>query len=201
MALSKTERSEIAKKAYRKRIRDASKKKAKRKTAVAKTTKRRKPSRRRTTLSQMINPMQTNAGMRAAGSGAVGGGLAALVEKVMKPDMPETRKALWIGGIGFAIAAVANAPYTGAGMAGVAAYKLMSEVGLAENRQVYADPIEQLPMMLDASGNAMMLSEDESGGLYLEENGELYLQEGDASYQVAYAPDFGQEEYSEYEEM
>lgn len=185
--MTKAERSEQAKKAWRKRKREEGGKPKRRKTVVAKSRKYKKSSRRRTTLSQMINPMQTNAGIRAAGSGAIGGGLAALVEKMLKPDMPENRKALWIAGLGFAVAAVGNAPYTGAGMAAVAAYKMMSELGLSQ--QGYADPIEQLPMMLDAAGNPMALSEDETGGLYLEENN-MYLEEG-LDYQVPYAPNFG----------
>lgn len=186
--MSKEERSKKMKAVWRKRKRDGSKPK-RRKTAVAKTRPYKKRSRRSSTLSQMISPLQTQGGVRAVGSGAVGGGLAAIVEKMLKPDMPENNKALWLGAIGFGLATIARMPYTGAGMAGVAAYKMMSEVGLAQGA-AYADPMEQLPMMLDAEGNPMMLSEDETGGLYLEENG-MYLQEDDVSYQVPYAPQFG----------
>jgi len=190
--VSKTERSDIAKKAWRKRKRDMTGKtnRRTRKNVVAKTRPYKKRSRRRTTLSQMINPMQANAGFRAAGNGALGGGLAALIEKILKPEMPDQQKALWLAAVGFGIATLARAPYIGAGVAAVAGYKLMSEVGLAQNA-LYADPLEQLPMMLDAAGQPMALAEDETGGLYLEENN-MYLEENDAlDYQVPYAPDFG----------
>lgn len=109
---------------------------------------------------------------------------------------------MWTAAIGFGIATIGKAPYVGAGVTGVAAYKALIEMGLL-NEEPYADPIEQLPMILDAEGNPMMLEQSpETGGMYLDEegyymqaNGEFYLDENgnylqDSDYQVPYATNF-----------
>ena len=131
----------------------------------------------------MISSVQANQGMRAGGLGALGGGLASLAEKVLKPDMPENEKILWLGLGAFGLATIGKAPYMASGVAGVVGYKIMSEAGLSEGEYEYADPIEQLPEVLDESGQPMTLSEDETGNIYLEEA-------DPDSYQVEYAPDF-----------
>jgi len=187
--LSTAERSKIAKKAWRKRNRKSPVKK--KTTAV--TKRKRKYTRRRGGLGELVTAVQSQAGLKTVSLGALGGALASIGEKLLKPEMPETQKALWIGAGAFAIATIGKAPYVAAGAVGVAAYKLMGEVGLSEGRTNYIDPIEQLPAVLDTDGQPMQLSEDpRTGNIYLEEDDTLYLDEegNDLSYQVPYATDF-----------
>jgi len=201
--LTKAERSKIAKAAWRKRKKGGGKV-AKRKTTKA-ATKRRKYTRRRGGLSELVTATQAQSGVKAAGLGALGGGLASLTEKVLKPEMPENQKILWLGVGAFGLATLGRAPYMAAGVAGVCGYKLMSEAGLSEGHTNYVDPIEQLPAVLDANGQPMRLAEDpRTGGIYLEEDDNLYLDEegNEIDYQVDYAPAFsGQWDEHEWEEV
>lgn len=192
--LSKAERSKIAKKAWRKRKKSGPV--ARRKsTSPAKRT--RKYTRRRSGLSELVTSVQANQGLRAGGLGALGGGLASLAEKVFKPDMPENEKIMWLGVGAFGLATIGKAPYMAAGVAGVAGYKIMSETGLSQGPTGYVkDPIQQLPAVLDASGQPMTLSEDpRTGNIYLEQDDEdeMYLDEDTNGYQVQYAPAFSGE--------
>jgi len=188
--LSKAKRSAIAKRAWAKRKRGG-----KATTRSSKpATRRRKYTRRKRGLSELVTSVQANQGVKAGGLGMLGGGLAALAEKVFDPAMKENTKILWLGAGAFGLATLGRAPYMAAGVAGVVGYKLMAETGLSEGHHNYTDPIEQLPAILDADGNPMQLSEDpRTGNIYLQESDgeELYLDEGDDGYQVQYAPDFG----------
>jgi len=192
--MSTKKRSELAKKAWRKRKKGglsehktASRRAPSRKTPARK--KYRKVSRRRNTLSEMVTNIQAQAGVNTVFQGAVGGVASALLDKALPATMPKNKKMLWNFLAAFGMATIGNAPYAAAGMGAVSAYQLMGEVGLSENQ--YADDIEKLPMVLDSSGQPMQLSQSpETGGLYLEQNDDgMYLQEAD--YQVPYAPDFG----------
>jgi len=180
--LTKAKRSAIAKAAWRKRKKGG--KVSRRKTSAPR---KRKYSRRRKGMSELVTAVQANQGVRAGGLGLLGGGLASLAEKIFPTTMPENTKIMWLAVGAFGAATLGRAPYIAAGVAGVAGYKLMTEVGLSEHS--YVDPIERLPAVLDADGNPMTLSEDpQTGNIYLEEGHELYLDEN--GYQVEYAPDF-----------
>jgi len=184
--LSKAERSRIAKKAWNKRKRSG---KVTRRKSTTPVSRKRKYTRRKSGLSELFTPEQSRGAARAAGLGALGGGLASLAEKVMKPTTPEPTKIIYLALGAFGLATVGKAPYMAAGVAGVVGYKVMSEAGLSEGETDYADPIQKLPAVLDASGQPMQLSEDaETGNIYLEADDNDYLQE--EGYQVQYAPDF-----------
>lgn len=200
MALSKAKRSEIAKKAWRKRKNSTTP--SKRRTTLSaspskRKTTRRKPSRRRSGLAEIITNLEAKTGFENVARGAAGGLIGYGLEEILPATMGNRQKLFWGAVASFGLATIGKSPYMGAGLAGVIGYKALAEIGfLNEN---YADPLEQLPMVLDADGNPMMLNEDETGGLYLDENGDpMYLDEnGDPmyldedGYQVAYAPDFG----------
>jgi len=107
-------------------------------------------------------------------SGAVGGMTAGLIEKIFD-QQTDINKALIIGGTGFVAAVMLKMPSFGAGMSGVAAYKLLDSTGLlGDNGDFdewdYADPIESLPMMLNENGDAMYLQEN-NNNMDLQENG------------------------------
>lgn len=161
--------------------------------------KRRKPStttaarpRKRVTrkpkgmLSELFNPAMAQAAGKTVISGAIGGAGAVLLNKML-PDMDEKKKAFICIGGGFVAATVLKMPNVGAGMAGVGMYQLMQSSGfLQEDDVMYADPIEQLPLVLNEDGAAYL---QDGGGMYLQEDG-MYLQDG-SEYQVGYFPNFG----------
>jgi len=186
--LSTAQRSKIAKAAWRKRQRSTP---AKRKSTTP--ARRRKYTRRKGGMGELVTAAQASGGVNTIGLGALGGALASIGEKLLKPTMPAKQKSLWMVAGAFGIATLGKAPYMAAGVAGVAAYQLMGEVGLSEGEVNYVEPIEQLPEVLDTDGQPMRLSEDPTtGGIYLEEDDTLYLDEdgNELSYQVPYATDF-----------
>jgi len=196
--LSKAKRSEIAKKAWRKKKKTGLSASPRSKTSVTRRkTTYRKPSRRRSGLSEVLTNLEAKQGLQNTLNGAGGGLVAYGLERVLPANMDRKRRLLWTVAVGFGIATIGKAPYVGAGVVGVASYKFFDDIKLLN--EDYADPLEKLPMVLDADGQPMMLQDDDqTGGLYLDENGnEMYLDEGEelyldeSEYQVAYAPDFG----------
>jgi len=158
------------------------------------STRKRTYRRKKTMLSEMWSPAIARNSASAAGSGALGGAAAAIIDNLLDKAPKPPHEGLRIAGLiaaGFGVAALLKAPNMGAGISAIAGYKLMKVTGLAENddNADYAREIESMPAMLDVHGqpmseNGMYLEED---GMYLEDNA-MDLQDG---YQVSYAPDFG----------
>jgi len=179
-----------------------------RSTAITKTQKQAISTRRRRRkkgtrgLGQLWSPTMARGAAMSTASGFMGGGATAIIEnlldKLPKPPHEGFRIAGYLAG-GFALAALFRLPNMGAGVAAMAGYKLLKVTGLAQadedaDNAQYAREIEDMPAMLDVSGqpmaenNNMYLQEDNN--MYLQDNEDLFLQE-DGSYQVAYAPEFG----------
>jgi hypothetical protein len=146
-------------------------------------TKRRVTRRKKGMLAELFNPVMAQAGARSILSGAIGGATAGVLNKLLPDSIDPKVKAFYTIGAGFVTATVMKLPNVGSGMAGVGMYNLLSSGGfLAEDGNFnYAEPIEQLPMVLN-----------ENGAMYLQEN-PMYLQEpfylsenNDYSYDVGY---------------
>jgi hypothetical protein len=146
-------------------------------------TKRRVTRRKKGMLAELFNPVMAQAGARSVLSGAIGGATAGVLNKLLPDSIDPKVKAFYTIGAGFVTATVMKLPNVGSGMAGVGMYNLLSSGGfLAEDGNYnYAEPIEQLPMVLN-----------ENGAMYLQEN-PMYLQEpfylsenNDYSYDVGY---------------
>ena len=171
--------------------------------AKRKRTTIRKRSRRRSGLSEIITNLEAKAGFNIVLNGAAGGLAFYGLEELFPASMPSKTRLLWSAAVAFGVATIGKAPYVGAGIASVTAYKALVEMGLL-NDDAYADPLEQLPMVLDAEGNPMMLNDhnQQTGGMYLDENGYYLNEEGayyldengnylqQSDYQVDYAPNF-----------
>jgi len=158
-------------------------------TAKAPVRRRRRVTKKKGMLSELFNPKMAQAGGKAVLSGAVGGGSAALLNKLLGDTMEPNKKAFITMGAGFITATVLKMPNLGAGMSGAAAYNLFTGAGLlAENSNYdYAEPIEALPMVLNEDGEPLSLAEGDD--MYLSED-DMYLSE---SYDVGYfEPGFGQ---------
>jgi hypothetical protein len=147
-------------------------------------TKRRVNRRKKGMLAELFNPAMAQAGGRSVLSGAIGGASAGILNKLLPESIDPKMKAFYTIGAGFITATMMKLPNVGSGMAGVGMYNLLTQGGfLAENGNYnYAEPIEQLPMVLNENGsmylqeNPMYLQED---GFYLSENNNL-------SYDVGY---------------
>jgi hypothetical protein len=146
-------------------------------------TKRRVTRRKKGMLAELFNPVMAQAGARSVLSGAIGGATAGVLNKILPDTIDPKMKAFYTIGAGFVTATVMKLPNVGSGMAGVGMYNLLQSGGfLAEDGNYnYAEPIEQLPMVLN-----------ENGAMYLQEN-PMYLQEpfylsenNDYSYDVGY---------------
>jgi len=146
-------------------------------------TKRRVTRRKKGMLAELFNPVMAQAGARSVLSGAIGGATAGVLNKILPDSIDPKMKAFYTIGAGFVTATVMKLPNVGSGMAGVGMYNLLQSGGfLAEDSNYnYAEPIEQLPMVLN-----------ENGAMYLQEN-PMYLQEpfylsenNDYSYDVGY---------------
>ena len=121
-------------------------------------------------LSEMFNPAMTKGAMSAVLSGAAGGAAVFQIEKLMQNNTPmQQNLALGVGA--FLMGSVLKMPNMGAGIAAATVYKmfLASNGGVSDGSAFYADPIEQLPMMLDENGDEMYLSEGEE--MYLSQSG------------------------------
>jgi len=146
-------------------------------------SKRRVTRRKKGMLAELFNPVMAQAGARSVLSGAIGGATAGVLNKILPDSIDPKMKAFYTIGAGFVTATVMKLPNVGSGMAGVGMYNLLQSGGfLAEDGNYnYAEPIEQLPMVLN-----------ENGAMYLQEN-PMYLQEpfylsenNDYSYDVGY---------------
>jgi hypothetical protein len=134
-------------------------------------------------LAELFNPVMAQAGARSVLSGAIGGATAGVLNKILPDSIDPKMKAFYTIGAGFVTATVMKLPNVGSGMAGVGMYNLLQSGGFLaeEGNYNYAEPIEQLPMVLN-----------ENGAMYLQEN-PMYLQEpfylsenNDYSYDVGY---------------
>ena len=146
-------------------------------------TKRRVTRRKKGMLAELFNPVMAQAGARSVSSGAIGGATAGVLNKILPDSIDPKMKAFYTIGAGFVTATVMKLPNVGSGMAGVGMYNLLQSGGFLaeEGNYNYAEPIEQLPMVLN-----------ENGAMYLQEN-PMYLQEpfylsenNDYSYDVGY---------------
>ena len=145
-------------------------------------SKKRVTRRKKGMLAELFNPAMAQAGGRAVLSGAIGGASAGVLTKLLPESIDPKMKSFYIIGAGFITATMLKLPNVGSGMAGVGLYNLMNAGGfLSENGNYdYAEPIEQLPMVLNENG-AMYLQENP---MYLQEP--FYLSENDLSYDVGY---------------
>lgn len=164
----------------------ATKKRRRRRVAVnqmvtVKPARRRRGTRKRGLLGDMMTPAVAQAAGRATINGAVGGGMAAVLERMLAGRLNPFWRIAAPFVAGYAAAAIFKQPEVGAGMAAVGAHQLMKEAGMAENNDMYlqdnnyANQVKQLPVALDVNGQPMA------------ENDDMYLQE---EYGVGYAPDF-----------
>jgi hypothetical protein len=147
-------------------------------------SKRRVTRRKKGMLSELFNPNMAQAGGKAVLSGAIGGASAGILTKLLPDTMDTKTKSFYIIGAGFLTATMVKLPNVGAGMAGVGMYNLLSTGGfLAEDGNYnYAEPIEQLPMVLNENG-AMYLQENP---MYLQENPFYLSEDNGLSYDVGY---------------
>jgi hypothetical protein len=145
-------------------------------------TKRRVTRRKKGMLAELFNPVMAQAGARSVLSGAIGGATAGVLNKILPDSIDPKMKAFYTIGAGFVTATVMKLPNVGSGMAGVGMYNLLQSGGFLaeEGNYNYAEPIEQLPMVLNENG-AMYLQENP---MYLQEP--FYLSENDYSYDVGY---------------
>jgi len=152
------------------------------------TRRRRRTRKKKSLLSELVTEKTAQGGFRNVASGAIGGGAAYLVDSILPDDMPTMNRIMWGTLAAFGASTVAKMPTVGAGMAGVAGFRLAEELtadkGIAENSEaIYAAQTEELPDVLDQYGRPMMLAED----------GQFYLQEDSSptdyfpSYQSNYA--------------
>jgi len=161
-------------------------------------TKRRRRATKKGVLSEIMTPAAARGAAMAAAAGFGGGAITKVLDKLLdtmpKPPGKGARILTYLGG-SFLLAAMFKAPNMAAGMAGVAAYKMMEVVGLSEEDNAkFARDIEKMPAMLNKDGQPMA----ENINNYLQQNG-AYLQDyGDGTeylqqqgYQVSYAPNFG----------
>jgi len=150
--------------AKKKKRRPATKKspvRRRRTLSAAKPKRRRRSTRKKGFLSAM--GAQASSAARSMGSGAVGGGLYALYEA--KIDMttwtPEKKGMFALLG-SYVLTVYGSKPNVGAGIAGAAFYDYAKTTGLLGdeseqmNRQQWADPLQNVPVML--SENEMYLA-------------------------------------------
>jgi hypothetical protein len=145
-------------------------------------TKRRVSRRKKGMLAELFNPAMAQAGGRAALSGAIGGASAGILNKLLPDSIDPKMKAFYTIGAGFLTATMMKLPNVGSGMAGVGMYNLLSTGGFLAEGYNYAEPIEQLPMVLNENG-AMYLQENP---MYLQENGFYLSEDNNLSYDVGY---------------
>jgi hypothetical protein len=147
-----------------------------RRRTTAKTPVRRRRVAKKGLLSEMFNPAMASGAAKTLLSGAVGGLGAGLLGKVLPATTGVEMRAGYTLAAGFIAATVFKLPNVGAGMAAVGVKELLGAKGLLAEGANYADPINNLPMVLN-EGEAM----------YLQENNEMFLAE-DFGYGVGYYP-------------
>lgn len=155
----------------------------KRKTSLTKAKsavkKRKHHPKKKDMLSEMISPERAQQSGKAIASGAVGGALVHVVEKVMPASWGIGAKLLTIGLSSFATATIFNMPNMSAGMAGAGGYiaveaKLLADENEEEEEEeaefTDADILKEMPKYLSENGGVLM--EDANGKLYaLADNG------------------------------
>ena len=132
----------------------------------------------------MFNPAMAKAGAKSMLSGAVGGFSAVTIMKLVPNQTPPIQAAI-LGGAAFVSATMLKMPNVAAGISAIAVYRLMENAGmLADDMSLaaFADPIEQLPAVLNEDGSANM---------YLSQNVDTDMLLADFEYQPTYAPAFG----------
>ncbi len=146
------------------------------------TRKRRRSYRKKGLMGDMFTPATARGGARAVVNGAMGGGIATVLDRLLGDKVNPFWRVAAPFVTGFVAAAVFKQPEVGAGIAAVGTKVLMQEAGMADNDNMYlqdhnyANSIKQLPTALDPNGQPM------------NEGEEMYLQ--DSQYQVGVAPDF-----------
>lgn len=135
------------------------------------TTRRRRSRKAKGMLSELFNPNMAQGAVKTVLSGAIGGAVAGYGDKMLPQDWNPMAKAGIIAAGGFVAASMLKMPNIGAGMAGVAMYKLMEAQGMLAEEYDYASPIESLPVVLNEDGAAYL-----SAGFDLAE-GQLYESE------------------------
>jgi hypothetical protein len=138
-------------------------------------------------LSEAFDKKQATAGAKAVISGAVGGGVAIVIEKIVTSGatpMDKDKQALITGVAGFLTATILKYPNVGAGMGAIALYKYMDHAGFLADDITWADEMEMLPAVLNDGDDLYLQAQEEA--LYLQDN-DLYLQDhNSASYDVGY---------------
>lgn len=149
MALTKAQRSAIAKKAARTRKRNQAKGLTpRRKTRTTRTTTK------TSFLSEFVTQQEAKASFRAVMNGALGAIPAVAIEKIATNQNP-TNQGLIMIATGFGIGALGKAPQAGAGCAAIGVYKILETTGMLNDDNDYlqdydyADPLENMPMVLN----------------------------------------------------
>lgn len=118
-------------------------------------------------LSELFNPNMAQGAIKSVVSGAIGGAVAGYGDKMLPADWNPMAKAGIIAAGGFVAATMLKMPNIGAGMAGVAMYKLMESQGMLGEEYDYANPIESLPVVLNEDGaHYLSANYDLAEGLY-----------------------------------
>lgn len=193
--MTKKQRSLAAKKAARTRRRNANKPKRR----------RRRRTRKNKGFLSAPSSAENQEAFKTMTSGAVGGGLYLVYEDQVDlgaNSTPEKKAALAALGSYF-LAAWGKKPKTAAGVVGAAAYDFFKTKGLLNDpadvqmsRMEYADPLQNVPVMLNDDEMYLQQGGDE---MYLQEdgNGEMYLQEGGLFSESGYMPNYA-EPYGQY---
>jgi len=115
---------------------------------------RRAPVRKKGMLSEMFNPAMAQAGFKSTLSGAMGGGIAALMDKFIPAPDPNVSALYKLAG-GFVMATMGRVPNVGAGIAGVGVYQLIQNSGMLndDSNVSYAEDLELLPIVMNDDGS------------------------------------------------
>lgn len=183
--MTKAQRSAAAKRAARTRKRNSSKP-----TRRRRTTRRRKKG-----LLSMPSQAESRAAFRSMASGTIGGGLYLIYEDQVdlgSGSTPEKKGAIAALGAYF-LSTWGQKPNVAAGVMGAAAYDFFKEKGLLEDsaatqmkRMNYADPLSNVPIMMN--DDQMYLAQ---GGAQGED---MYLQES-GPFAEGYQPHYADTEY------
>ena len=125
-------------------------------THATKTAPRRR-RRKSPGLSEMMSKASAKRALNATMSGGLGGGLAALTERLLPNEWGSGARTAILVGESFALGAIAKAPNMAAGVAGAAGYLLAAEglYGMSEGMTNYGyvqpNTMNQ-PMFLDENG-------------------------------------------------
>lgn len=156
-------------------------------TKSAKSAKKKRKShpKKKNMLSEMVTPERAQQSGKAVLSGAVGGAVVHVIEKVIPATWGIGARLLTIGLASFATATVFNMPNMSAGMAGAGGYIAVDKKLLADDADdsdddddmeeaefTDADVLEEMPQFLSQDGGVLM--EDANGNLVaLSERGQI----------------------------